>query len=770
MLKKFIISIAVMLFVLISYPSWAVTQDDISTVAANFLSYSGSDKAVESIIELEDMNVIFAYHVKLEGGGYLLIPATEDLPPIKGYSLKADFATLPDWYRDFLFLELKAYQNFGLRKRSAAKNSINSQYWEFLRKSNVKKGSRNYTPDTILMSTRWNQSFPYNKKFPYLNGGQTVAGCTQIATAQIMKYHAYPNRGKGTAVHNWNGQELKTILYKNYFWNRMPDELFLSTQEYIQDETALLIRDIGIVNEAGFSVGGTAASASIRGLMQYFGYANDILTMNNENENTFFTALKGEIDAERPVLLSLPGHMVVADGYASDPTGKKFHINMGWGGHDDDYYYLNQTIHTSSYTFPTTPPGLNIIYNIRPCTTGVNCYEELIALEGNDQQNGSKLTGKFDFETDTDRFPVYLKGNTRISGTRGYSSQAFYISVYDAHEGLVISQNNPLQKKLSAGRYFIDISLTNSSGNGGYSYDPSHINYTVDFVTDVLTQSEIQEVNSRDTIPVIQNDLKDMVISATSSGKKIRLDAVDADGDILGLNVTCSTDDLAVNIYQDVLTITPATQKGYGLITVTATAGGRSVQKSFTVLVNDEPVYLGRDFTINDIFENQNDFNKYLVYLDKNCTISGTRGYSSQAFYTCVMSDNNQYVVSMTDDTIRSNFTPGLYYIGASLDSGNYSYSYEPSMAGYVLTASCPTQVDIDTIADLLGINMHMNETGDILSDGDVNLKDVIFILQILTGIDLNGQSVDLEQCLDGTGPPSLRDAVSIMRKVANIR
>ncbi|MCP4119561.1 MAG: hypothetical protein GY737_30005, partial [Desulfobacteraceae bacterium] len=74
-----------------------------------------------------------------------------------------------------------------------------------------------------------------------------------------------------------------------------------------------------------------------------------------------------EINHHRPLLLSVPGHMTVADGYASDGSGKRIHVNMGWGGAHDDYYYLDQTIIAGDHSFPSDH---TIYYNIRPCQSG----------------------------------------------------------------------------------------------------------------------------------------------------------------------------------------------------------------------------------------------------------------------------------------------------------------------------------------------------------------------------------------------------------------
>lgn len=695
----------------------ALNQDDYKKAAENFLFYQGSNKKIISEEILKDSSLVTGYIMNLEKGGYILIPATEFMPPVKAYSLKSDFKTLPAWYKNFLKDELTALQNI---KPITARNSINNANalkWDFL--LNYKgKSSRAYTPGTFLLKTKWGQDYPYNKMLPEIDGKNVATGCSQIAQAQVMNYHQHPKQGRGIAVHTWNDRELTAVLYKNYHWENMPETINTVTPEYIQDELALLIRDIAIVNKAKFDTAGTPSSTNICSMIEYFAYAAGIKKINNSDEELFFKILKNEIDDERPVLLALPSHATVADGYRSDQTGDSIHINMGWEGHDDDFYYLNNTtIETTQMIFPITPPNLDIIYNIKPCSNAENnCHND---MESTDAVKGSIIQGRFNYEYDVDVYPVYLKGMTSITGTNG-----FYIILYDSAGKLIDFSNSSINQDLPADKYRIKISLESEDG-WFYNYDEFNNDYTANISTQSLTTSEIDAIENQDESPVIYNEFKDIVIAKEH---KIRINAVDPDGDTLLVSAYASTQDINISFADDILAITPNVEKGFSHITVKAAANSRETEKTFTVLINNEKIYWGKEFTINGRFENQDDVNQYPAILDGTCTISGYRGYLNQAFFISVKDLDENNIVNPVDYSFTNTFSSGIYHINSLLGGG---YSYSPEFSTYSIFASCPeSSLEIDDIAAVLGIDMSVTP-GDINHKDGVNLQDVILSLKI---------------------------------------
>ena len=625
----------------------SLTEKDYKKVAKNFLIYLNSRKSITSVEHIFYNQKVIGRVFLLDGSGYLIIPESKILPPIKGYSLRNNYHKLPKAYKDFIISELKVYQRDS-RVNVNRSISKNSDRWHFLMNDiEHNKYKKNYTPDTYLLQTTWNQDYPFNKMLPQIDGKYVFAGCTQAAQAQIMKYYQHPKRGQGVASHVWNNQNFETILFKSYHWQHMPNNINNKTSEHIQDEVALLYKDLAIVNNANFGIDGTSTSLDVNAMYENFGYTKDIKRMTNENESEFFLVIRNEIDNKRPVFLSLPNHATVADGYASDPTGKKIHINMGWGGNHDNYYYLNETIYAGSHTYPATT--LRIIYNIKPCDP---------------------------------------------------------------------EENNCFHNSYPSGEF--------------------------------------------DAPPIINTDLKDQII-AMDTQYQIRIESADKDGDIVELSsVSSSTAIVNVSITDDILTFKSNNSAGHSRIFVISRAKNKQTHKYFDVLVNDSNIDWGTEYSIQGIFESQSDYNFHQLLLDKQCKITGDRGFSNQAFYISALDSNRDTIVSMNDEQIIYTFNKSIYWIGASLKQvpngyGKY-YPYDPNNNGYTLFINCPdANWTFQDIADTLGIEIKDKEL--------ITLKHVIHYLQILAGFSVS------EDILLGQGiKVKLEDALYILQRESQVQ
>jgi len=715
---KLILTVVIFVFSISSIAS-GETQYDI--IAKNFLFFLGSNKTVDSI-EVLERNVLdqakpvipVAYLARLTGGGYIFISASYDLTPVKAYSLERPFEMLPEPYRNFLLLEAEYNIRYLTMSKTSQSISENHKRWDFLLTFDKNISPLSYTPDTYLLKTKWDQGFPYNKFLPQIDGKNTLAGCVNVAIAQLMKYYNSPMKGKGVHSYTWNGQELKTILYRDFNWENMPDLLDGFTPEFKIDEVALLIKDLGIVNNTLFGVDYSESSINVIGMMEYFGLSNTSKSMDNTSDvNLFFSTLKSEIDAMRPVLLHFPGHLTVADGYGSDPSGRKIHVNMGWGGYANDYYYLDNTVIAGGVAFS---PNLRIDYNIKPCSSG-DCYTN---LETNDILSDVTINGKFDMEKDIDKYTVFLKGNTSISAGRGLYNIAFFVSIYDDATGTLVYKMDDNAKagtlfsvgNLSAGRYTVRVSLCNDKCSSSYSFD-SNNSYSVSLVTDPISESEKTEIsNSLDDGPVIGNTLKDKVLNTTSAEPfKILIDARDENGDPIAINILNSNSNaVQISLTKNILSITPVTSavKSSAKITVQASANNKITEKSFIAMVLNEDISFGKKFTVGGLFENQDDNNVHKVILEGQCTITGYNGYTNQAFFSSVRDILGNVIISPSNSSIDYNFQKNVYLLGTSLRNGSsyYPYTYG-SHDAYALTVNCPNADETTSnIANLLGIDL----------------------------------------------------------------
>ena len=719
----FLISLAVLLI-----GAAAFAADDQDAVATNFLKFLRSDKQIlrSEIVAgnrldaaLPPIPVGHLYH--LEGGGYLLIATSTSLTPVKAYSLSSNFDALPPNYRIALLDEMEAQSRTAplIEGRSAQAVTVteNAQRWNFLLNLDSARLPLEYLQNTWLIQTKWNQGYPYNKFTPQVSGQSTWTGCVNTALAQVLRYHKYPVASKGVASYIWNGQTLKAILYRTYNWDNMPEVLDAATPDYQVDEAARLIGDLGIANYTNFGLSSSSASLRDSVLIDNFGYSNGLQRMNNSSVDAFFTTLKTEIDAERPVLLLFPGHMVVADGYKSDGAGRNIHINMGWGGSYDNFYFLDQTVLPGDKDFITAPGSLDIYYNIKPCSPNAgDCARD---QESADIISDLNISGDFNYAADADRYTVYLRGSTTLTASRGYSNIAFRMTLDDAagnnawtFDGSENSSPVVHSQSLPTGKYTLEVSL------GVYTFSETNNHYTIALTTGSITPEEKAAIDlSIDIPPVINNAFKDILLnSANPSTYRILIDARDENGDAVALEIfNGNTNAFQTALNGNILEITPVAgaSKIGGGITVKATANGKTAERSFFVMVSNEDVSFGKTFEVTGLFENQTDFNLHKVILDGACTITGYNGYSNQAYYSSVQDNSGGAFVEAGNTTISRDFGQNhLYQLGASLEQnpGGYGYSYTYDAGKndrYVLSVSCPN-ADESTcvIAGLLGISL----------------------------------------------------------------
>ena len=695
-----------------------LSANEYEDISKKFLEYKNINKTIISseILKIEDKEV--AYLFNLSGKGYILVPISKMASPIKGYSFDGNFDTLPPAYKKLLLNQL--YDISSSKTLARAIDSKIANRWSFLENytRSTKRVLYSYIANTNLLTTSWDQDFPYNKYFPKVGDETTLAGCVQVAMGQVMKYHNYPSKASGVIVNNIKIQNssnvnvrtdtLKAVLSRYYNWEIMPVDN-LSGKEYQNDELAYLMRDLAIVNNALIGVYVTNANVNIQALVENYGYSNTIARMetNETNIAEFISVLKEQIDSEQPVLFSLfettsnAGHMAVADGYQDDSSGNYIHLNMGWGGNNNDYYNLDLDIGVGNNNFDHT--DLDIIYNIKPCIEGVDCY---INLESGDSIDNLNINGSLSTLQDKDKYELFLKGDTTIPYGGGY-----FIELYDSNNTLIQSEyEDNIVQDLPMGKYILTMTLESHSG----AYFDTLMDYSLTINSQILSESEkLIVLNNLNTFPIIDQNISSKVIT---SQEKVLINGYDENSEDNLTFTASSNDNLNVSFDKNILTLTPNVTKGHSKVTVTVSSNNDIVEQEFDVLINDEEIYYGKEFKVNGTFADALDYDKHKVVLDGACTVSGNNGYSNQPFYTSLMEMNENYLNPMYNGSFTSSdLDLDFYLLGASLDSQYISYyPYEADHADYVLSVSCPNyDENITNLANLLGITID-NTVADI--------------------------------------------------------
>ena len=197
-----------------------------------------------------------------------------------------------------------------------------------------------------LLSCKWNQNEPYNKKtgYPY-------TGCVATAIAQVMYYHKWPIQGKGenTYTVSSDNKVKHADFSKSYYdWANMKDEYTYydpGTQRE-KDAVAKLMSDVGIATNMQYTpyLSGAQNESADKALRENFDYTTAFVSRSDEGLPAFTDIVRQELANGFPVYLSGSqrggggGHAWVTDGINEQGL---FHMNFGWGGQGDAYFSLS---------------------------------------------------------------------------------------------------------------------------------------------------------------------------------------------------------------------------------------------------------------------------------------------------------------------------------------------------------------------------------------------------------------------------------------------
>lgn len=296
-------------------------------------------------------------------------PASENLNPETGYWLNGYEAQIAEVAESDLQLQ---------------ESSAMQQWGELTLSSGTKDPVGSLLDIPALMTTRWNQSNPYNTLCPYdsANHLRTVVGCVATAMAQIMRYWSYPAYGQGShTYHSRLGEISADFESTSYLWHIMPNVCNEFSQEAQITATATISSHCGVAVDMMYGSSSGAYSecgpwsdrCAVSAFVDNFKYDSTIAFNRRDgiDDAVWLAILDSELVNRRPVYYhgsdSTGGHAFVLDG--SDLEGR-YHFNWGWGGSYDGFYTVDNLAPGSggaggnaTYSFNQ---GQGIIYNIKP--------------------------------------------------------------------------------------------------------------------------------------------------------------------------------------------------------------------------------------------------------------------------------------------------------------------------------------------------------------------------------------------------------------------
>ncbi|MCQ2095258.1 MAG: C10 family peptidase [Bacteroidaceae bacterium] len=315
-----------------------------------------------------------------------------------------------------------AYSDEGSFKITELPESF--RYWlsEYQRQIAYAKENRDIVParaDTknrvdisILTKTKWDQSSPYNSDCPKIKGKSTYTGCVATAMAQVMKFHSWPEKGRGS--HSYFDPDSQSDLYSDfsqhtYDWTNMANMYNTASRPVQKEAVALLMSDCGISVETGYGTNGSGAWTEnvTYALVNFFGYDKGATQIMRDytSASEWDEIIYNELANNRPVIFSgtdksyQNGHCFICDGYNS--TTQKYHFNWGWGGQGNCYCSLSAVQIDRSNDFSYFQ---DIITGIQPPRDDTKTPVYILAYDGglnlseNKGENGITYTAKYIYE------------------------------------------------------------------------------------------------------------------------------------------------------------------------------------------------------------------------------------------------------------------------------------------------------------------------------------------------------------------------------------
>ena len=397
---KNIFIISCLLCLLASNNLWSkdVKLDRARKVANNWYHhYAPQGKKSSSIIKTKEYKYndrttfyIFSY----DKGGFVMVSANDAVTPILGYGFDQ---IIPDsitneavksWFDGYARqIDTAFVLNLKSEKATGEWNDV------------IMNSFPKLPGDTVgpLLTTTWDQGCYYNEMCPVDAGGpcgHIFVGCTATAMAQIMKYWNYPEGGVGyySYLPRYSPQYGQQSVFFNetdYNWTTMPDNL-----TYQDSSVATLMYHCGVAARMSYNISGSGAYLydASQGFTNYFDYSDSLeyLRKYSFSFQEWKSMLKNELDESRPILYEgygfFGGHAWVCDGYDGSDY---FHMNWGWSGIYDGYYFLDSLNPNMSFNnnqgalFGIEPRYSSIKADFEPMMDSILKYQFIDYSKGN---------------------------------------------------------------------------------------------------------------------------------------------------------------------------------------------------------------------------------------------------------------------------------------------------------------------------------------------------------------------------------------------------
>ena len=344
MIKKLVFLILTSLMATGAAMANPVTENQAREIASRFMAMKSSTPKLMAgapavaATPITNQAAYYVFNSAIADKGFVIIAGDDRLPAVLGYSDSGSFDAddVPPAMQEWL-------DGYAAQVEAIAAGAA----------PEVRTTSR--PAIAPLLPAHWGQGMPYNVLLPHVDGSNyahAYVGCVATAMTQIMGYWKYPPRPTQT-IPGYTSDDgtvqvaMPSLESMDFDWENMHPAYYVndSTSDACKAVANLMLYSTTAMKS---NFGKTQTSAAFIAmpdvLMTYFGYKNTAHYINRASFSTqsWENAIYDELWAGCPVAYTgsklSAGHAFVCDGY--DGEGR-FHINWGWEGKSNGYFFLN---------------------------------------------------------------------------------------------------------------------------------------------------------------------------------------------------------------------------------------------------------------------------------------------------------------------------------------------------------------------------------------------------------------------------------------------
>ena len=312
--------------------------------------------------------------------GFVMVAADDAAQPILAYSEESRFDVdrLSDGER--YFMRHFARQITYARENDLVADSEVAEAWALASKGQSPRATYTVGP---LLTTNWDQGYPYNYYCPTAGGGpggHVWAGCVATAMSMVMKFWNWPDHGSGSYSYKPENYPTQSANFEEtyYQWQNMPNSISAGSQSTYIQAIATLMWHCGISVDMDYAINGSGAHSEDvpEAIATYFRYTDHATMYSRElyTKTEWEDMLIESLDEGFPLYYAGSdadgGHAFACDGYNDN---RFFHFNWGWSGSYNNNYYAIDALNPPGYHFNDYQRAIfdfipDYVYNALPTT------------------------------------------------------------------------------------------------------------------------------------------------------------------------------------------------------------------------------------------------------------------------------------------------------------------------------------------------------------------------------------------------------------------